>query len=224
MNARKVRRVNLNDEFEVPLGVPEAWAVLTDIEKVTPYLPGIWLLEVEGDEYLGVVKAKVGPVTVWYEGSARYLLLDAESHMAVIKAEGYEVGGQGGGSALVTATLSPSPRGTKVQVVTVLSLEGRIAQFAGELLAATSRSRIAEFAKNLEFVGMDLSKAAYASSTEPEGEEASFLKRLTPYLAVAGILMVAQVAVYSLRLSRRAMLDLFRVLEPRPGPRVGVSR
>jgi carbon monoxide dehydrogenase subunit G len=36
--------MDLHDEFEVPLPVAEAWAALTDIEKITPCLPGIWLL------------------------------------------------------------------------------------------------------------------------------------------------------------------------------------
>jgi len=87
--------MDLYDEFEVPLPVAEAWAVLTDIEKITPCLPGIWLLEVEGEKYEGVVKVKVGPVTVWYEGIARYLLLDAAAHKAVLKAEGSEIHGLG---------------------------------------------------------------------------------------------------------------------------------
>ena len=92
------------------------------------YLPGIWLLEAGADEYLGVVKVKVGPVTVWYEGAARYLLLDADAHKAVLKAEGGEIHGKGNGTALVTASLFPSPGGTRVEVVTVLSIDGKLAQ------------------------------------------------------------------------------------------------
>ena len=118
--------MNLTDEFEVPLGVAEAWTVLTDVEKIAPCLPGIWLREVAGDEYQGVVKVKAGPVTASYEGVARYLLLDADAHQAVLKAEGHEIRGQGKGTALVTATLSPSAAGTRVQVVTVLSIDGRL--------------------------------------------------------------------------------------------------
>jgi carbon monoxide dehydrogenase subunit G len=106
----------LNDEFEVALPVAEAWAVLTDIERITPCLPGIWLQEVEGEKYLGVVKVKLGPVTVWYKGIARYQLLDVDAHEAVLKAEGGEIRGYGKGTALVTATLSPSAKGTRVQV------------------------------------------------------------------------------------------------------------
>ena len=53
--------------------------MLTDVEKIAPCLPGIWLQQVEGDEYQGVVKVKVGPVTTSYEGVARFLLLDANT-------------------------------------------------------------------------------------------------------------------------------------------------
>ena len=119
--------MNLHDEFEVPLGVTEAWAVLTDLERITPCLPGIWLSAVAGDEYQGVVKVKVGPLTASYEGVARYLLLDADAHKAVLKAEGHEIHGPGKGTALVTATLSPSADGTSVQVLTLLSIDGKLA-------------------------------------------------------------------------------------------------
>jgi carbon monoxide dehydrogenase subunit G len=125
-------------------------------------LPGIWLLEVEGEKYQGVVKVKVGPVTVWYEGIAGYLLLDADAHKAVLKAEGGEIRGHGKGTALVTATLSPSARGTNVQVVTVLSIDGRLAQFANGVIAAVSRNLMAEFAENLELTVLASPDAATA--------------------------------------------------------------
>jgi carbon monoxide dehydrogenase subunit G len=142
--------MDLHDEFEVPLPVAEAWAVLTDIEKVTAHLPGIWLLRVEGETYEGVAKVKVGPVTVWYEGIARFLLLDAEVRKAVLKAEGSEIHGPARSTAVVTATLSPSASGTNVQVVTVISVDGRLAQFAKGVIDAVSRKLMAEFAANLE--------------------------------------------------------------------------
>jgi hypothetical protein len=141
--------MDLHDEFGVTLPVAEAWAVLTDVEKIAPCLPGIWLREVEGDEYQGVVKVKVGPVTASYEGVARFLLLDADAHKAVLKAEGREIRGQAKGTALVTATLSPSAEGTRVQVVTVLSIDGKLAQLADGVMGVMSRNLITEFAENL---------------------------------------------------------------------------
>jgi carbon monoxide dehydrogenase subunit G len=164
--------MNLTDEFEVPLGVAEAWTVLTNVEKIAPCLPGIWLREVAGDEYQGVVKVKAGPVTASYEGVARYLLLDADAHQAVLKAEGHEIRGQGKGTALVTATLFPSAVGTRVQVVTVLSIDGRLSLLAGDALAAVSRNLIAEFAENLEKTVLATPEAVTASPADQAPSEA----------------------------------------------------
>jgi hypothetical protein len=207
--------MQLEDAFEVPLPVAEAWGVLTDIERITPYLPGIWLLEVGTDEYLGVVKVKIGPVTVWYEGVARYLLLDAAAYRAVLKAEGGEIRGQANGTALVTASLSPSPTGTRVEVVTVLSIDGKLAQFAGDTLAFVSRSLIAEFAENLEFSVLAAPRAFVARRAEKVHTVSSDLgvtkrgwesakRRLAPMLAIAAILLGRQIVVHWLRLRWRA--------------------
>ena len=100
--------MNLTDEFGFRWVLPRHGPSSPDVEKIAPCLPGIWLREVAGDEYQGVVKVKAGPVTASYEGVARYLLLDADAHQAVLKAEGHEIHGQGKGTALVTATLFPS--------------------------------------------------------------------------------------------------------------------
>ena len=52
----------------VPRRVPvdEAWRVLLDVERIAPCMPGAQLQEVEGDEYRGIVKVKVGPITAQY--------------------------------------------------------------------------------------------------------------------------------------------------------------
>ena len=55
--------MELTNEFRVGVPVDEAWAVLTDIEGIAPCLPGAQLTEVDGDEYRGQVKIKVGPIT-----------------------------------------------------------------------------------------------------------------------------------------------------------------
>lgn len=150
--------------FAVSLPVAEAWAVLTDVEKIAPCLPGIWLQQVAGDEYQGVVKVKVGPVRTSFQGVARFLLLDASSHKAVLKAEGQEVRGQGKSSAIVTASLFPSGEGTRVEVVTALSVEGRLAHLADGVMAAASRSLIAEFEENLQMTVAGAARSASAAS------------------------------------------------------------
>ena len=68
--------MELTNEFTVPVPVERAWEVLTDVELIAPCLPGAQLQEVEGDEYRGVVKVKVGPITAQYKGSATFTARD----------------------------------------------------------------------------------------------------------------------------------------------------
>lgn len=82
--------MELTNEFEVAVPVEEAWTLLTDVERIAPCLPGAELQEVEGDEYRGVVKVKVGPITASYKGSARFEELDGIAHRGVLRAEGRE--------------------------------------------------------------------------------------------------------------------------------------
>ena len=60
--------MELINEFAVDVPLERAWAVLTDVETIAPCLPGAQLQEVEGDEYRGIVKVKVGPITAQVQG------------------------------------------------------------------------------------------------------------------------------------------------------------
>ena len=97
--------MELNNEFRVGVTVPEAWNVLTDLERIAPMLPGAQLQEVEGDEYRGVVKVKVGPITAQYKGVATFLERDEEAGRVVLKASGRDTRGQGNANAVITATM-----------------------------------------------------------------------------------------------------------------------
>ena len=106
--------MELTNEFHVNVPVERAWAVLTDIETIAPCMPGAALEEIEGDEYRGGVKIKVGPITAQYKGKATFLSKDDVKHIAVLKAEGRDTKGQGNASATITATLKAAGDGTDV--------------------------------------------------------------------------------------------------------------
>src|SRR3954451_18958764 len=55
------RSMELTNDFRVAVSPSTAWMVLTDVERIAPCMPGAQLQEIEGDEYRGVVKVKVGP-------------------------------------------------------------------------------------------------------------------------------------------------------------------
>ena len=66
----------LVNEFTVNRPIDEAWAVITDVERIAPCLPGAQLQEVEGETYRGVVKIKLGSITPQFKGQANFLQRD----------------------------------------------------------------------------------------------------------------------------------------------------
>jgi uncharacterized protein len=142
--------VDLTNEFRVGVPVERAWEVLTDVERIAPCMPGAQLQEIEGDEYRGIVKVRVGPITAQYKGAARFVEQDEAGHRAVLRAEGRETRGQGNASATITAQLEPDGDGTKISVITDLTITGRVAQFGRGVLADVSTKLLGQFADCLE--------------------------------------------------------------------------
>jgi carbon monoxide dehydrogenase subunit G len=136
--------MELTNTFDVSVPVDTAWAVLTDVERIAPCLPGAQLQEIEGDEYRGVVKVKVGPITAQYKGKATFIEKDDVAHKAVLEASGRDTRGQGNASATITALLEPSGD------VTDLTVTGKVAQFGRGVLADVSAKLLGQFVDNLE--------------------------------------------------------------------------
>jgi carbon monoxide dehydrogenase subunit G len=142
--------MDLNHEFTVNVPVAEAWAILTDLERIAPCLPGAQLTEVEGDTYRGQVKIKVGPILAQFKGQASFVSRDDVAHKASLKGEGRDTTGKGNASAIITAELtSVTPTSTKCTVHTDLSISGKVAQFGRGALADVSDKLLAQFSENL---------------------------------------------------------------------------
>src|SRR6267378_3712784 len=118
--------MELSNEFVVPVAIDEAWRLLTDVERIAPCMPGAELQEIEGDEYRGIVKVKVGPITAQYKGKASFIERDEANGKAVLRAEGRDTRGQGNANATITAQLVPDGEGTHVTVTTDLTVTGRV--------------------------------------------------------------------------------------------------
>jgi uncharacterized protein len=163
------REMRLEHEFTVPTGVEEVWRTLLDIERVAPCMPGASVTAVEGDSVEGVVRVKVGPVTLTYKGTAVFQERNAAAHRVVLAASGREARGQGTARATVTGTLTEHDGGTAVRVVTDLSVTGRPAQFGRGVMAEVSGRIIAQFADCLsqQFTTAPLTSGATRHTGEP---------------------------------------------------------
>ena len=142
--------MELINTFDVSVPIETAWKVLTDVERIAPCLPGAQLQEIEGNEYRGIVKVKVGPIQAQYKGKATFLERDDVNFKAVLDAAGRDTRGQGNASAIITAQLEPAGEGTHVTVTTDLTVTGKVAQFGRGVLADVSAKLLTQFVDNLE--------------------------------------------------------------------------
>ena len=127
-------------------------------------MPGATLETVNGDEFTGSVKVKLGPVAMTYGGEAKFVSKDESTHTAVIEGKGKESRGSGTASAHVTAKLvEEGPTATRVDVSTELTITGKAAQFGRGVMQDVAGRIVGQFAENL---GATMAAANVAASEE----------------------------------------------------------
>ncbi|MEY3733019.1 MAG: hypothetical protein RL347_378 [Actinomycetota bacterium] len=166
--------MDLQNSFVVPADIDTAWRTLLDVEAIAPCMPGATLDGVDGDNFTGSVKVKLGPVNMTYGGKARFVEKDEAAHRAVIEGTGKETRGSGTASALVTAQLiAESADRTRVEVTTDLTVTGKPAQFGRGVMQDVAGRIIDQFSANLAAViAASGAQAAAASAAEAAGQPA----------------------------------------------------
>ncbi len=158
--------MKITNQFTVSAPIEQAWDVLCDLEQVIPLMPGAQLTGHEGDDYLGKVKVKVGPVTSEFSGKVHFVEQDRGQHRAVIDAKGKEMRGTGNAAATVTAQLHEDGDRTNVTVDTDLKIVGKLAQFGSGMLQQVSEKLLGQFVESLEG---KLTAESVAAPATPEG-------------------------------------------------------
>ena len=138
--------MKLKNDFEVPVGIDRAWEVLLDVEQVAPCLPGAKITGQEGDDYQGMMKLKIGPITSTYKGTVKIVEADEAAHKAVMRAQAKDARGQGTAAATITSTMESAGEGTKVEVETDMRVTGPAAQFGRGVMQDISAKLMGQFA------------------------------------------------------------------------------
>jgi uncharacterized protein len=143
--------MELDNSFTVPVPPDQAWDVLLDVQRIAPCMPGATVDEVEGDVVNGRIKVKVGPVSLTYRGTAKFIERDPDARLVVMEASGKETRGAGTAAATVRASLAPdaSGDGTQVTMHTTMNVTGRPAQFGRGVMVEVGGKLIDQFAANL---------------------------------------------------------------------------
>jgi len=143
--------MDLTHTFTVPASIEDTWAAFNDIESVAGCFPGATVSSVEGDQFKGSCKVKLGPISLVYSGSGHFVERDESRHRFVIDAKGKDNRGNGTAGAKVTALLtSATPTTTHVEVITDLAITGKPAQFGRGVMQEVSDKLLQQFADCLE--------------------------------------------------------------------------
>lgn len=184
--------MEMSNEIEVNAPASDVWAAFNDVERIAPCLPGAQLTEIEGEEYRGVVKVKVGPVNAQYKGKATFTERDQDAMKVVILAEGRETRGQGNASANITATVEAlGDDRTKVGVTTDLKITGKVAQIGRNLIPDVSAKIMDQFADNLEAMLSAPSSDDASSDTDASASDSGVRAVSSPEPEAVDLLDVA---------------------------------
>ena len=178
--------MRIENVVEVEAPVDRVWALVNDIPRVAPCMPGAALTGVvDGQTYEGTVAVKLGPLRMSYKGKVVIEEVDEASHSARLAASGKDVKGAGTARATVETRLEPvGDARTRMSVASDVQLTGRVASFGrGGAINDVATRLFGEFADCLRAT-LEAEQAAEAPAAAAEEPAAAVPPVDTPAATV----------------------------------------
>ena len=141
----------IENEFVVDAAPDDVYALLVDVERVAPCIPGAEVLGRRDDgAYDAKATVKLGPMSLTYKGTAEIAEADPEARKAVLRAKGADQKGQGTAQALMSMQVEPEGAGSRVKMSSDILVSGRVAQMGRGIMQDVAGRMIGEMAKALE--------------------------------------------------------------------------
>ena len=122
--------MRIENTVEVDAPLDRVWALVNDIPRVAPCMPGAALTGVQDDTYEGTVAVKLGPLRMSYKGKVVVEGVDEANHSARLAATGKDVKGAGTARASVETRLEAvDATRTRLHVTSDVQLTGKVASF-----------------------------------------------------------------------------------------------
>ena len=126
----------ISQAIDVDQPIDAVWKFFDDVPQIAACIPGADLTEkVATDHYKGGVIISAGPVKLEFDGAAKVRSRDNAKKILTLDASGADRKGRGEAVAVLIATLTASPQGTRVNVSLDLQLSGTAAQFGRGLVS-----------------------------------------------------------------------------------------
>ena len=140
--------MRVENAFDVPASVDEAWRLLNDVPEIVPCMPGAELVEVVGDDaWKAKLHVRLGPIALQFLADVTREQMDETAHRAVLAVKARESKGRGSAEATIESSLAAAEAGTHVALVTELALRGAVAQYGRGVVADVASRLTAQFAE-----------------------------------------------------------------------------
>ena len=141
--------MRVENAFDVPASVDEAWRLLNDVPEILPCMPGAELVEVVGDDaWKAKLHIRLGPIALQFLADVTREQVDDAAHRAVLAVKAREAKGRGSADATIESSLDAAgDAGTRVALVTELALRGAVAQYGRGVVADVASRLTAQFAE-----------------------------------------------------------------------------
>jgi uncharacterized protein len=165
--------MRIENVVEVDAPVDRVWALVNDIPRVAPCMPGGALTNVVDEQtYEGTVAVKLGPLRMSYKGTVVIQDVDEAGRSARLAASGKDTKGAGTARATVDTRLEPvGDTRTRMSVTSDVQLTGRVASFGrGGAINDVATRLFREFADCLRAT-LEAEQAATAAAASPAAGE-----------------------------------------------------
>jgi uncharacterized protein len=143
--------MRIESSFQVPADIETAWALLMDVPRVIPCMPGAELVEtVDESTWKAKMAVKLGPISLSFATDVRREVADEQARRVLLSAKAREVRGRGQAQATIESTLTTADGGTRVDVGTELTLSGAVAQYGRGIVEDVTTQMVARFAECLQ--------------------------------------------------------------------------
>lgn len=171
-------KVNLDKTFPIEAPASNGWKFLQDIPGVASCMPGAEITEtVDDSHYKGLVKSKIGPATMAFNGDIEIKGIDAEKHELHLVGHGQDTKGTSSATMDLTAWIVEVEGGhCELKGKAEVSVTGKAASLGGRMMTQVADQILNQFGAN--FAAQLEPAAADAGDGEPPTPPATELNAL----------------------------------------------
>ena len=164
----------IENEFTVAATPDDTYALMTDVERVAPCIPGATITgKREDGGFDALVTLKMGPMSLTYKGQIEIIEQNDATKTAVMRAKATETKGQGTAQATLSMAIGDAGNGSStVKVDSDILVTGRVAQMGRGIMADVAGKMIGEMAKAMEATLLAGAEAKARGEAPPPAVEA----------------------------------------------------